>query len=251
MLTSFTLIRGIKRTVGAKGGEGAFRWAAGSRKLATNVASNTRWKRGRDEEREEETEQRKSQVAGVREEKGRIEARRNRGIGRRKETSKGGHWAKLEGFLCKRQWINGVKLMKSRGLETTSAQMLTLSSGPPSLPTMSPSLVFNSSLHFTLPSVMLPFQSLTPALPSWLLSTPTSSFLHLLSTLFPPHLLSLSSLSPFPPLLPLLTAGTVQISVGNYTADRLCWHWRQHFTGSSACRTLLQCWPVCKMHKGK
>lgn len=36
-------------------------------------------------QREKETVQRKSQVAGVREETERIEARRNRGIGRRKE----------------------------------------------------------------------------------------------------------------------------------------------------------------------
>ncbi len=47
--------------------------------------------RGGGREREEETVQRKSQVAGVREETERIEARRNRGIGRRKEkTSEGG-----------------------------------------------------------------------------------------------------------------------------------------------------------------
>ena len=37
-----------------------------------------------------ETVQRKSQVAGVREKTGKIEARRNRGIDRGKETSKGG-----------------------------------------------------------------------------------------------------------------------------------------------------------------
>lgn len=40
---------------------------------------------GGKEERGEETARRKSQVAGVREETERIEARRSRGIGRRKE----------------------------------------------------------------------------------------------------------------------------------------------------------------------
>lgn len=48
----------------------------------TNDESGGGRKRGKGEK---ETVQRKSQVAGVREETERIEARRNRGIGRRKE----------------------------------------------------------------------------------------------------------------------------------------------------------------------
>lgn len=48
----------------------------------TNDERGGRRKRGKGEK---ETVQRKSQVAGVREKTERIEARRNRGIGRRKE----------------------------------------------------------------------------------------------------------------------------------------------------------------------
>ena len=68
--------------------------------------------RGRREkkEREKGTVQRKSQVAGVREETERIEARRNRGIGRRKEETgevgvcvggRGGIELSLKVFLCR------------------------------------------------------------------------------------------------------------------------------------------------------
>lgn len=96
MLTSFTLISGIKKNTGCnawrQGWERGSGWAAGLRKLSTNVASNHWWKgKAGEKEREKGTVQRKSQVAGVREETERIEARRNRGIGRRKEeTGEGG-----------------------------------------------------------------------------------------------------------------------------------------------------------------
>lgn len=92
MLTSFTLISGIKKNTGCnvwKGWQRGFGWAAELRKLSTNVASNKWWKGRR--ERERGKGKRKlcrgsHRLQGVREETERIEATRNRGIGRGKET---------------------------------------------------------------------------------------------------------------------------------------------------------------------
>lgn len=218
---------------------GGWERVVGLRKLSTVVASNNWWKGKREKEREKKTVQRKSQVAGVRAETERTEARRNRDRQRRREDKwGGGGWAKLEGFLCRSQWINEVKLMKSRRLEETSTPVFTFPPPPPySLPT-TPTLLL----------VLPPFPSLTPALPSHLLLflAPSLSS-HSLHTFCLSHHLFASLTRPS--CLPQLTAGTVQISQGNCTTDRqrrgLCRHWRQHFT--AAARVVRRCSVhVCK-----
>ena len=114
--------------------------------------------------------------------------------------------------------------MKSRGLEKTSTQMLTLflSSLLRRLPPPCPP----SDIQFKPPplSSALPFFPVSPRL------SPRAFSLHLLlfhPRTFPhlftpstPSVFLISVSSPSPSCLPLLTAGTVQISQGNCTTDR-------------------------------
>jgi len=114
--------------------------------------------------------------------------------------------------------------MKSRGLQQTSRQMLTLS-----LSSLLVSLPFNSNPLLLAPSFCCFFQSLTRFSPH-AFPPPPHTFSHLS---LPPHLLSLSSPLLFP-LLPSIPTHSwySMISLGNCTREGgLCRHWRQHSAG--------------------
>lgn len=114
MLTSFTLISGIKKNSGCNACRGWERGLGGRqdlRKLSTNVASNSWWKErhgGVGGEGDcEESLLRKSQVARVSWATERIEAGGNKRIGRSGDEGPGEVWAGLEGFSVQQsmnQW---------------------------------------------------------------------------------------------------------------------------------------------------
>lgn len=155
----------------------------------------------------------------------RMEAIGNGGLGGDKRSR---DWAKLEGFLRQSQRINEMKLMKSMGwrkqahkcwLYCFSSSLLMCFSNytPP------PEIQFQPTPSLTLHLVFLPSQSLAQFSRSHPSSTPLPLVLTPLILVFlslPLHTCCLSHPRPLPSCLPLLTAGTVQLSLGNCTTDR-------------------------------
>lgn len=261
MLTSFTLISGIKKNTGCNMWRGGERGGLGWRQDWGNyplMLHQTADERGGGRESEEETVQRKSQVAGVREEKERIEARRNRGIGRRKEkTSEWGDWAKLEGFSVQKVdesmrwnwWRAGAWRKQAHKCWLYSSHLFSCAFQP------CPPLIFNSSHpSLTLPFILLPFQSLTPAPPH--VFSPSSSASHLLSSLAPStpsvSLITSPLPSPSPPVYPYsqlvqyrsLGATVRQIGREGGSADTEGSTLRTAVHAAGCCST-----PVCKFHR--
>lgn len=232
MLTSFTLISGIKKNTGCNVWRGWERilggrqdWGnyplmlhqtndergggrtRGKRKLCRGSHRLQGWERRRKVLRQEET-------GGLEEEK---------------RDKQRGDWAKLEGFLCKSQWINKVKLIKSkRGWRKQAHKCWLYSSHLFSgafQPCPSSDIQFQPaplSPPLTLPPSFCCLSNLSPLLSPHAFSPappPPSphTFSHLSLSLHTFCIsLSLSLItSPLPslPVFPLLTAGTVQISL--------------------------------------
>lgn len=104
---------------------------------------------------------------------------------------------------------------------------------------------------FLSPSFCCFFQSLTRLSPHAFSPPPPPphTFSHFS---LPLHLLCRSSPLLFPPLLPTPTHSWYSTDLSGQLYDisaekGLSWHWRQHFTGSSACSTLLQY--ACVFHR--
>lgn len=209
MLTSFTLISGIRKNTGCK----VWREGLGGRQDCGNyplMLHQTADERGGGRRRGKRKLCRGShRLQGWEERRKGLRQEETGGLAEEKRDKReGGDWAKLEGFLSKSQWINEVKLMKSKGGWSKQAHKcwLFLSSLLPCLPPMSPLWYSTPTTPlFTLPFVLLPFKSLTPALLSCLLSTSSSSS-HLLSSPAPStpsvSLITSPLHSPSPPVYP-------------------------------------------------
>lgn len=181
----------------------------------------------------------------------RMEAIGNGGLGGDKRSR---DWAKLEGFLRQSQRINEMKLMKSMGwrkqahkcwLYCFSSSLLMCFSNytPPPSPRFSSNqlLLLLSTSFSCLPNLSPSSPAHIPPPPP----SPLSSHLSSLSSSLCPSTPAVSLiLVPSPPACPysqLVQYSSLWATVRQIVREGgLHWHWRQHFTGSSAGSTLLQ-----------
>lgn len=203
MLTSFTLISGIKKNTGCnvrKGWErGLGGWQDwGNYPLMLHQTHDERGGGRKRGEKEKETVQRKLQVAWGERRNGKDWGKKKQGDWQKKrETSEGGIELSLKVFCAKvnesmrwNWWRAGGWRKQAHKCWLYPSHLVSCAFQP------CPPLIFNSNHpSLTLPFILLLFH---PALPSCLLSTSSSS--HLLSSLAPSTHLSLSSPLLFPPL---------------------------------------------------